>query len=170
MMHRMVHRGPDGKGTWKSKKNKVTFGHVRLSIQDLSIAGKQPMHHPAGLHYVINGEIYNYPELKSQLDQSVKFNSICDSEIIKYGWMESGDKFINQLNGMFALAIFDERHDTVTLARDRLGIKPLYYTVYKDELLFASEIKALFGAIDSDEWTINTQAFSEYMTYQTSLG
>lgn len=170
MMHRMIHRGPDGKGTWKSKKNKVTLGHVRLAIQDLSIAGKQPMHHPAGLHYVINGEIYNYPELKSQLDQSVKFNSICDSEIIKYGWMESGDKFINKLNGMFALAIFDERNNTVTLARDRLGIKPLYYTVYKDELLFASEIKALFGAIDSDEWTINTQAFSEYMTYQTSLG
>ena len=170
MMDRMIHRGPDGKGTWRSKKNKVTLGHVRLAIQDLSIAGKQPMHHPAGLHYVINGEIYNYPELKNQLAQSVKFNSICDSEIIKYGWMESGDKFINQLNGMFALAIFDERHDTVTLARDRLGIKPLYYTVYNDELLFASEIKALFGAIDSDEWTINTQALSEYMAYQTSLG
>lgn len=170
MMQRMIHRGPDGRGTWKSKKNKVTLGHVRLAIQDISSAGSQPMHHTAGLHYVINGEIYNYPDLKKHLTSSTKFDSQCDSEIIKYGWLKSGEKFIHQINGMFALAIFDERTNILTLARDRLGIKPLYYTIYKGELLFASEIKALFGAIDSDEWKINQQALSEYMTYQTAMG
>ena len=170
MMHRMVHRGPDGQGTWQPRKSKVTLGHVRLAIQDISSAGSQPMHHPAGLHYVINGEIYNYPDLKKQLAPSAKFDSECDSEIVKYGWMKSGEKFINELNGMFALAIFDERKNTVSLARDRLGIKPLYYTIHKGELLFASEIKALFGGIETDEWSINREGLSEYMTYQTALG
>ncbi len=170
MMHRMLHRGPDGKGLWHSDKKEVTLGHVRLAIQDTSDAGAQPMHHAAGLHYVINGEIYNYPQLRNQLSSSARFDSRCDSEIIKHGWMKKGAKFINELNGMFALAIFDERNGTVTLARDRLGIKPLYYTIYKEQLLFASEIKALFGAIDSSEWEINRQGLTEYMTYQTALG
>ena len=74
MMLRMHHRGPDGKGLWQSDQKNVTLGHVRLAIQDPTDAGKQPMHHNAGLHYVINGEIYNYPELRKQLSISAEFD------------------------------------------------------------------------------------------------
>lgn len=170
MMDRMNHRGPDGSGLWQSEDGSVTLGHVRLAIVDTSDAGAQPMHHPAGLHSVVNGEIYNYLLLRRELEKTASFMSHCDSEVVLHGHAADGIDFVSRLNGMFALALSDERDGTVILARDRLGIKPLYYTVYKGELLFASELKALFGAIDAAEWKIDRQGLTEYMTYQSALG
>lgn len=169
-MDRMLHRGPDGSGFWQSEDGTVTMGHVRLAIVDTSDAGAQPMHHPAGLHSVVNGEIYNYLQLRQEFEKTADFASHCDSEIVLHGHAARGTDFISRLNGMFALALSDERDGTVTLARDRLGIKPLYYTIYEGELLFASEIKALFGAIDAASWVIDRQGLTEYMTYQSPLG
>lgn len=170
MMERMPHRGPDGSGVWQSPDGIVTLGHVRLAIVDTSDAGAQPMHNKSGIHAVTNGEFYNYPILRRSLEKDVEFFSHCDSEIILHGYERHGASYLSQLNGMFALALYDERKRTLILARDRIGIKPLYYTVYKNQLLFASEIKALFGAIPQDSWTIDRQGLSEYLTYQTPLG
>lgn len=170
MMDRMAHRGPDGRGMWLSDDGTVALGHVRLAIVDTSEAGTQPMHHPAGLHSVVNGEIYNYPTLRRGLEKECDFQSQCDSEIVLHGHQVHGAGFMRELDGMFASALYDARDRTITLARDRLGIKPLYYIVIDGSLLFASEIKALLGAINADCWTIDRQGLSEYLTYQSPLG
>lgn len=166
----MRHRGPDSEGAWQSADHKVTLGHVRLAIVDSSPAGAQPMHHPQGLHSVVNGEIYNYPELRKTLEVHGQFRSDCDSEVVLHGHHVYGSDFISQLNGMFAFALYDEQDGCIFLVRDRIGIKPLYYTVHNGRLIFASEIKALFAAITATEWKISQQGLSEYMTYQSPLG
>lgn len=169
MMDRMKHRGPDGEDIWCSNNKGVCLGHVRLAIVDKSDAGKQPMHHVDGLHSVANGEIYNYPQLRSQMEGEVNFLSNCDSEIVLHGHANQGVDFLKKLNGMFAFALYDEPKKQLILARDRLGIKPLYYTVYNGALIFASEIKAIFGGIDATEWEIDKQGLSEFLTYQTPI-
>lgn len=170
MLKRMAHRGPDGFGVWADEE--VAFGHGRLAIIDVSDAGAQPMHHSQGLHCVVNGEIYNYPELRKELEEqhNVVFSSDCDSEIVLHGYLAQGVSFFERLNGMFAFALCDVRKKIVHLVRDRIGIKPLYYTSYNGQLIFASEIKGLFGAIDAKSWTIDPLGLSQYMTYQTGLG
>ncbi len=170
MMDRMRHRGPDGDGHWQSEDGKVTFGHVRLAIVDASSAGAQPMHHHSGLHSIVNGEIYNYPDLRKELEPESTFASDCDSEVVLHGHAARGPAFISDMNGMFAMALYDAQKGVVLLARDRIGIKPLYYLVHEGQLIFASEIKALFAAIETDTWTIDRQGLSEYMTYQSPLG
>lgn len=170
MMDRMAHRGPDGSGVWQSQDGHVTLGHVRLAIQDTSEAGAQPMHHPAGLHQVVNGEFYNYPDLRRDMERDTAFASDCDSEILLHGHVREGDSFVRRLAGMFAFALYDARTSQVTLGRDRLGIKPLYYCVYGGTLIFASEIKALFAALPVTEWAIDRQGLTEYLTYQSPLG
>lgn len=136
-----AHRGPDGTGVWST--HGATFGHNRLAIIDLSDGGKQPMH--AGpLTITYNGELYNYQELKRELSD-YKFVSESDTEVILASYLKWGVDAFKRFNGIFAFAIWDARTETLVLARDRAGIKPLYYAKSKGKYVFSSEIKALFA-------------------------
>ena len=128
------------------------------------------MHHPAGLHQTVNGEFYNYPELRRSFGPQTEFQSDCDSEVLMHGYARDGVAFIRDLAGMFAFALHDSRKNEVLLGRDRLGIKPLYYVMHADTLIFASEIKSLFAAMPVSEWAIDPQGLTEFLTYQSPLG
>ena len=137
------HRGPDGEGHWI--ENNVGIGHRRLAIIDLSPAGHQPMisaDHRWVLSY--NGEIYNFRELRSELEsEGVWFRSQSDSEVVLYALARWGTKALLKFNGMFALALWDRQEQSLLLARDRYGIKPLYYACQSGTFSFASEQKAI---------------------------
>ncbi len=153
--------------------NDITLGHTRLAIVDLTDAGSQPMHSTDGtLSSVVNGEIYNYPELRRELQAlGHVFHSDCDSEVILPLFKQYGTDAFSKLNGMFAIAIWEPARKRLILARDRMGIKPVYYySTRLGEFLFASEIKALFGAIDAREWPIDPTGLSQYLTYQNQFG
>lgn len=148
MLAAMLHRGPDQGGLWQSAQDPgVTFGHRRLSILDLSDAGRQPMiDQNTGVVTVFNGECYNFLDLRAELEQAGhRFASSCDTEVVLAAYSQWGESFIERLRGMFAIAIWDPRNLTVLLARDRLGIKPLYLTAQGGRLLFASELRALLA-------------------------
>ena len=137
------HRGPDGQGLWQGSN--AVLGHRRLAIIDLSPAGLQPMtNEDDSLHVTFNGEIYNFPELRAHLLQAGhQFRSHTDSEVLLHGYEQWGiTGLLERLRGMFAFAIHDPRRGLI-IARDRLGIKPLYYCSTPDFLIFASELKAL---------------------------
>lgn len=146
MRDRLVHRGPDDCGLFTAPG--VGLGHRRLSIIDLTDAGHQPMVNEDGsLYLVFNGEIYNYVELRSALRRHGHvFRSESDSEVILHAYEQYGPDCVNQFNGMFAFAIWDSRKRSLFLARDRIGIKPLYYALQPSRLSFASEVKALLTA------------------------
>ena len=138
------HRGPDDGGFHFAPG--IGLGHRRLAIIDLSPLGHQPLFNEDGsVAVVFNGEIYNYPELVEQLQAlGHKFRSRCDTEVIVHAWEEWKEDCVQHFNGMFAFAIWDEPNQTVFLARDRFGEKPLYYTVLDNGLLlFASELKSI---------------------------
>lgn len=139
------HRGPDDEGDWVSPTRTCALGHRRLSIIDLSPAGHQPMVNEDGRIWIAyNGEVYNFQELRRSLEQRGHvFRSGTDTEVVLHGYEEWGSGVVDRLRGMFAFAICDTRNDTVFLARDRIGIKPLYYTWVGETFLFASETKAL---------------------------
>lgn len=142
----LVHRGPDDTGTIILEKGAIGLGHRRLSIIDLSERGRQPMSNEDGsLWITYNGEIYNFKEIRKILEQKGHiFKSSTDTEVIIHSYEEWGIDCINKFIGMFAFAIWDSHRERLFLARDRLGIKPLYYTLFKKECLaFASEIKSL---------------------------
>jgi len=145
MRETLVHRGPDGFGN-------VVFGHVGLGHRRLSIVdvagGHQPMSNEDRTVWVVfNGEIYNHAELRrSLLERGHDFRTRSDTEAILHLFEEKGDDFVQDLQGMFALAIYDLRRDRLLLARDRIGIKPLYYRLSREGLLFGSEIKAILAA------------------------
>jgi asparagine synthase (glutamine-hydrolysing) len=143
----MAHRGPDDAGEWWSSDGRVGLAHRRLSIIDLSPAGHQPMHDMAGaLSIVFNGEIYNFGELRSQLIAlGHSFRSHSDTEVILCAYRQWGTNCLAHLNGMFAFALFDARQQTLFLARDRAGEKPLFYHQANGVLRFASELKALLA-------------------------
>jgi len=145
MRDALAHRGPDDKGLYSSRN--VGFGHRRLSIIDLQ-HGQQPLlnsDHSVCLTY--NGEIYNYHELRTQLiARGCSFATRCDTEVVLKAYEVFGIDCVKHLRGMFAFAIWDDRREQLFLARDRLGIKPLYYSTHRGELLFASEIKAILAA------------------------
>lgn len=171
MMARLHHRGPDGQSHWSDEQ--VALGHNRLAIVDLSDAGTQPMTSVDGrFTCVVNGEIYNYPELREELEAAGHvFRSDCDSEVVLPLFEAYGEAGLTRLNGMFALAIWEPATGRLLLARDRLGIKPLYYHMGANgEVLFASEIKALFGALDTDSWAIDPEGLAQYLTYQNQFG
>ncbi|TET73468.1 MAG: asparagine synthase (glutamine-hydrolyzing) [Candidatus Aminicenantes bacterium] len=145
MMDVLVHRGPDDSGLFHDEH--IVLGHRRLSIIDLSPAGHQPMsNEDKGIWITYNGEIYNYRELrKALIAQGHKFKSHSDTEVIIHGYEEWGiERLLQRLQGMFAFAIYDRRH--LVLARDRLGIKPLYYSYSDGIFIFASEIKAILAS------------------------
>jgi len=136
------HRGPDANGVWLG--DGAGLAHARLAIQDLSEAGAQPMS-AAGVHVAFNGEIYNAPELRAQLIQAGhEFRGHADTEVIVQGYMQWGQGVLARLSGMFAIALWDETKQTMLLARDRVGIKPLFYAEHEAGLVFGSEIKAVF--------------------------
>ena len=172
MVNRMLHRGPDGQGIWKNPKLKVGLGHTRLAIVDTSDAGAQPMHlADQGLHLVVNGEIYNYPQLRDDLEKSfdIQCASHCDSEIILHGYAHYGHAFFERLNGMFAFALVDQNKNIVHIVRDRLGIKPVYMCQKGQKIVFSSEIKSLIAGFDVSEWEVDHQGLNEYLCYQTPM-
>jgi asparagine synthase (glutamine-hydrolysing) len=150
----MSARGPDGAGQWISEERHVGFGHRRLSIIDLSDAGAQPMTNAAGsLVVTFNGEIYNYRELRRQLEvKGRRFRSQSDTEVLLQLYAEYGEAMVGQLRGMFAFAIWDAQRCIMFLARDPYGIKPLYYADDGWTFRFASQVKALLagGAVSRD--------------------
>ena len=151
------HRGPDGEGHWHNKEKNVAFGHRRLSIIDLSDAGKQPMHYLDRYTITFNGEIYNYVELKNDLlNDGYTFISHTDTEVLLALYSKYGKNCLKYLDGMFAFAIYDNVDKTVFCARDRFGEKPFYYAHKPNEyFIFGSEIKQLFKAGISKEFNIN---------------
>jgi len=137
------HRGPDECGIYID--DNIALGHSRLSIIDLS-SGIQPIHNEdKSLWIIFNGEVYNYPELKAELvNKGHKFYTTTDTEVILHLYEERGEDFLNELNGQFALAIWNSKKEELFLARDRVGIRPLHYTIQNGAIIFASEIKAIF--------------------------
>ena len=142
----LAHRGPDGAGEWIDMDRRVAFGHRRLSIVDLSENGKQPMISQSG-RYVItfNGEIYNYPELQTELETAgVRMRSTCDTEVLlEYIALHGIDTALKKSIGMFGLAVYDREEHKIHLARDRFGEKSVYYGWNKGRFLFGSELKTL---------------------------
>ncbi|RFA21769.1 N-acetylglutaminylglutamine amidotransferase [Subtercola boreus] len=166
MTHCMVHRGPDGDGLWSH--GPVALGHRRLSIIDLSPAGSQPMvDTQLGLTLAFNGCIYNYRQLKEELEaRGHRFFSTSDTEVIAKGYAEWGTHVVDHLLGMFAFAIVEHASGRLVLARDRLGIKPLYLDHTRERLRFASTLPALLEGGGTDT-SIDREALSYYMTFHS---
>ena len=160
------HRGPDGEGIWIHPDEKMGMGHRRLSIIDLSQAAAQPMKDKDGNWIVFNGEIYNYIELREELGKE-NFTTTSDTEVILQAYQKWGPDCVNHFRGMFAFALWDEKQKKLFCARDRFGIKPLYYTQIGDTFYFASEIKALLPFIDKIETDL--EGFKEYIIFQFCL-
>src|SRR5262245_3742547 len=150
-MSRVIsHRGPDDEGQWVDRAHGVGLAHRRLAIIDLSPLGHQPMWDASGsVAIVFNGEIFNYRELRASLDaEGFRFKSHSDTEVILNLYLRDGPDMLSRLNGMFALALWDARSRQLLLARDGVGVKPLYWAKTGRGILFASEIKALLQAED----------------------
>ena len=146
MARAMAHRGPDDEGVWSDGSAGLAFR--RLAIIDLDPRSNQPLHHD-GLHLVFNGEIYNYRELRDELKGLGHcFATEGDGEVLIHAWRQWGERALDRVNGMFALAVWDEREGRLTLASDPFGEKPLYYCEIAGRLTFASDIRALFEAVD----------------------
>lgn len=145
MVQSLHHRGPDGHGFVSHAYGAV--GNTRLAIIDVA-HGKQPFSCTSGrVHVVQNGEIYNYIELKAELEAlGAHFFTNSDTEVLLQGYLQWGDDFVDRLRGMFAIAVFDERAQKLTLWRDHIGMKPLYYAAQQNGVMFASEIKAILAA------------------------
>jgi len=167
MRDTLVHRGPDGYGLYFSENNRTALGHRRLSFLDLTDAGTQPMcNEDKTLWLTINGEIYNYKELRKTLqDKGHIFKSETDSEVVIHGYEEWGVDVLNRLNGMFAFGLWDNSKKLLFLARDRFGIKPIYYYKSKNTFIFASEIKAIVKD-RSIPRNIDYKSFSDFFVYR----
>lgn len=168
--HKMVksleHRGPDGEGVFISEDGKIALGHTRLSFLDLSNSGKQPMSNSEATAWIsFNGEIYNYLELKEELQTHYKFITGTDTEVILAAYQVWGLNFVTRLKGMFAIALLDEKKGQLHLIRDRFGIKPLYYGINNKELVFASELKAILAS-KSFSRELNKSAVADYFVYR----
>ena len=168
MMQSIAHRGPDDEGTYED--DRVVFGHLRLAIQDLSPTGHQPMVSNDGRYIlVMNGEIYNHREIRESLIPKYSFKSSGDTETVLYGFAEYGVALFAQLNGIFAMAIYDKEKEKVYLVRDQFGLKPLYYVMQDSEVIFASEIKALVKFPDFDK-QLSNEALANYLYFLWSPG
>jgi asparagine synthase (glutamine-hydrolysing) len=147
MMAALAHRGPDGESFWQNNAGNALLGHRRLSIIDLSAAAVQPMHFADRYSIVHNGEIYNYIELKKELEkEGYSFRSQSDTEVILAAYDHWDDECIEHFDGMFAFALWDEKEKELFAARDRFGEKPFYYSFDGSTFAFASEMKALWAA------------------------
>lgn len=165
MTDAVAHRGPDGEGHYLD--GFIGLGHRRLSIIDLSNAGKQPMI-SANKQFVLsyNGEVYNFRELRLKLESlGYIFHSKTDSEVVLNSWLEWGEDCVHHFNGMFAFSVWDKKKKTLFLIRDRYGIKPLYYAQFGDIFLFASEQKAILQHPKVNR-QVDKKAMVEYFTFQ----
>lgn len=166
MSELIAHRGPDGANTWRNEKQSAGFAHRRLSIIDLE-SGSQPMSDDAGNTICYNGEIYNYIELRDELQDGYAFRTTSDTEVILAAYLKWGEDCVSHLRGMFAFAIWDGRKQQVFCARDRFGIKPFYYTLHDGTFYFASEIKALLPFVT--DIRTNPDALKDYLFFQLCL-
>ena len=171
MIGTMVHRGPDGAGTWISPDRRVGLGHRRLSIIDLSTAASQPMCNEDGSVWVVfNGEIYNHAEIRAELESIGGHQwktDHSDTEVILHAFEQWGIDCIDRFRGMFAIALWDGRRRELWLIRDRLGVKPLYYSVHHGRITFASEIKALLED-PQQERALDEEAMYHFLSFLTT--
>lgn len=160
----LSYRGPDDSGIYTDKN--ISFGHNRLSIIDLSKAGHQPMSNlEESLWIIFNGEVYNYKSIRDKLEQKgYTFFSNTDTEVVLYAYEEYGTKCLKLFNGMFAFAIWDTSKQELFLARDRLGIKPLYYSYAGNNLIFSSELKAIL--LHDFKKEIDLNSLNSFLTYR----
>ncbi len=146
MTDALAHRGPHGEKCWQNEDQKVLLGHRRLCIIDLSEAAAQPMHYLDRYTIVHNGEIYNYIELKKELQQKgYSFRTQSDTEVILAAYDHWDDECVEHFDGMFAFAIWDAKEKELFAARDRFGEKPFFYYFNREQFVFASEMKALWA-------------------------
>ena len=164
MLQTIKHRGPDDEGVFVDEH--IGFGHVRLSILDLTEAGHQPMTDSTGRYTIVqNGESYNFIELREELKAlGYMFKTQTDTEVVLNGYIEWGEALLDKLNGLFAMAIYDKERQTVFLARDRFGVKPFYYYVDDGQLLFGSEIPAILKLIPNKP-KANDNAIFDYLVF-----
>jgi len=165
MTRRLAHRGPDDEGLYRDPLNGVGLGHRRLAIIDLAPSGHQPMTDASGRYTIVfNGEIYNYRELRPELESAGHhFRGASDTEVLLELFARHGLACLERLNGIFAFAVWDAGTRRLTLARDGMGVKPLYYAATKSGFLFASELKALLLAKAVDR-TLDQEALASYLT------
>ena len=158
------HRGPDSEGIWLNENQNIGLGFKRLSIIDLSVNGNQPMLSEDCMHHIVfNGEIYNHHEIRNILqNKKYVFKSSSDTEVLLYSYIEWGEKCLEKIDGMFAFAILDLVNQKFFLARDRVGEKPLFYSINKGNLYFASEIKPLLN-INNDKNQISNESLNSYL-------
>jgi asparagine synthase (glutamine-hydrolysing) len=171
MRDRMTHRGPDGGASWISADRRVGLGHRRLSIIDLSAKADQPMSSANGrFQLVFNGEIYNHADIRTELERLSNRpwkTDHSDTEVILRAFEQWGIDCLHKFRGMFAFALWDEHERELWLVRDRIGIKPLYYSQHHGRIVFASEIKALL-ADPQQQRAINEEALFDYLSFLTT--
>jgi asparagine synthase (glutamine-hydrolysing) len=169
----LAHRGPDNDGVWQGEK--VCLGHRRLSIIDLSAESNQPFFSQDNRYVIVyNGELYNYRELKLELQRSGQgknevpyfFRTNSDTEVVLAAFMRWGKKCMDLFNGMYAFAIYDIQQEKLLLARDRMGVKPLYYYYGEEGFVFSSEVRAIMHA-GIKSFSLNKEVLGEYAMYQT---
>ncbi len=157
------HRGPDSEGIWLGTG--VALGMRRLSIIDLSTGDQPVWNEDRTIVVVMNGEIYNYRELRQELQkQGHSFHGASDTEVLPHLYEEYGEAMVDKLNGMFCFALWDFRNQKLVIARDRFGEKPLYYGIFEDKLLFASEPKVLLTH-PSVEPSLNLESLRQYLSF-----
>lgn len=166
MIKTVSHRGPDDEGMWTDLDQRIGLAHARLSIIDLSSRGHQPMpNEDKKIWLICNGEIYNYRELWQELEiKGHIFRSRTDSEVLLHLYEEEGSNMLGRLNGIFAFALWDGRRKELFLARDAMGVKPLYYSEFDSGFLFASELKAILVSSEVPR-QIDIEAVHQYLTY-----
>ena len=163
------HRGPDSKDYFK--KNNIFFGHTRLSIQDLSSSGNQPMSSLDGRFIIVyNGEIYNHWDIRKKLTKKgYRFTSKSDTETLLYSWSEWKEESLQYLNGIFSFAVFDIKKNKISIVRDQYGVKPLYIYKKGNAIAFSSEIKSFLSISDFD-FTLDYNSIINYLTFLWSPG
>ena len=158
-LDKIAHRGPDARGSWISADRRVALAHCRLAINDLSSDGNQPLHSDDGsIHAVVNGEVYDYDRLRGEIDRDFGYCSKCrsDSEPVVALYRYWGLSFLEKLRGEFSLVVYDEWAQLLVAARDRSGIKPLFWAVVKDCLLISAEMKGLVPLGWSPKWDVRS--------------
>lgn len=170
-LERILHRGPDDRGIFTAEGYGIGLGHARLSIVDLSPLGHQPMLSDDGsVALIFNGEIYNFRELREELEAAGhRFRGRSDTEVVLRLYLVEGEALFSRLNGIFALAVWDSRSQELLVARDGLGVKPLYYTATAGRFAFASEVKAL-AALKTFDGELNYEAINRYLTFMWCPG